>query len=386
MKEGAALNTEKNDLEEMSEEKKNADGEESAEEKKKRYKHPDLDYADRIKISVLRNRKVPVKEIAQELGCHRSTIYKELKRATYVHTNSDLTEEERYNPEQAQVIHEFNQSAKGPGLKIDNDHEFATYIEKKIIEEKRSPQGVLDDVVNEEKEFKVEIKSAKTIYNYVDKNIFNDLERKHLPCGKAKREYKRIRRVHRKPKTDTIEQRPEEINERSTFGHWEMDTVKGPQGGDKNCLLVLTERLTRYQINEPMKACTTDEVRKALNRIEKEYGSKFYSVFKTVTVDNGSEFQDWEAIEKALYRVGKRWKLYYCHPYSSYERGSNENNNRMIRRWVPKGVSFAGFTRKQAKAIAAWMNNYPRQIFGGKTAQMLYDAEMEKLFGKEGVA
>lgn len=368
MKEDAALNTEKN------------------EEKKKRYKHPDLNYADRIKISVLRNHHVPVLEIAKELGCHRSTIYKELKRATYEHHNSDWSTEIRYNPEQAQIIHEFNQSAKGPALKIENDHEFAEYVEKKIIEEKRSPQGVLDDVVNEEKEFRVEIRSAKTIYNYIDKNVFKSLERKHLPCGKEKREYKRIQRVHRKPKADTIEQRPEEINVRSTFGNWEMDTVKGPQGGDKNCLLVLTERKTRYQINEPMKACTTDEVRKALNRIEKEYGSKFYSIFKTVTVDNGSEFADWEAIEKALYRVGKRWKLYYCHPYSSYERGTNENNNKLVRRWVPKGVSFAGFTRKQAKEVADWMNNYPRQIFGGKTAQMLYDAEIEKLFDVKNIA
>lgn len=392
MEKDTALNTEKDyqaklpENVEVDKRNKSTDKTEPNEEKKKRYKHPDLNYSDRITISVLKNRNVPVREIAAEIGCHRSAIYKELKRATYVHTNSDLTEEVRYNPEQAQVIHEFAQSAKGPRLKIDNDHEFAAYIEKKIIEEKRSPQGALDDVVNEQKNFKVKIKSARTIYSYIDKGIFDSLKRKHLPCGKEKRKYKKIRRVHRKPKTDTIEQRPEEVGERCTFGHWEMDTVKGPQGGDKNCLLVLTERFTRYQINEPMKACTTEEVRKALNRIEKEYGSKFYKIFKTVTVDNGSEFQDWESIEKALYRVGKRWKLYYCHPYSSYERGTNENNNKLIRRWVPKGVSFVGFTRKQAKEIADWMNNYPRPIFGGKTSKMLYDIEIQKLFGAKDAA
>lgn len=353
---------------------------ETVEKKEKRYKHPDLEYADRIRIATLRNRKVPVAEIAEELGCHRSTIYKELKRATYVHTNSDLTEEIRYNPELAQVRHDFAQSAKGPQLKIAADQEYARYVEKKIIDEKRSPEGVLYDVVNEEKTFSVNIKSPNTIYSYIDKGIFENLKREHLPCGERKKQRKKIVRIHRKPKTDTIEQRPEEIDCRETFGHWEMDCVVGPTN-TKECLLVLTERKTRYEIIEKMKAHTMEEVRKALNRIEKEYGAKFYRIFKTVTVDNGSEFQDWQAIEKALYRVGKRWKLYYCHPYSAYERGSNENNNKMIRRFVPKGVSFTGITRKEAKQMAVWMNNYPRGIFGGRTSQMLYNEELTNLFG-----
>ena len=99
-------------------------------------------------------------------------------------------------------------------------------------------------------------------------------------------------------------------------------------------------------------------------------------IFKTITVDNGCEFADVKGIEK-----GGRTQLYFCHPYSSWERGSNENLNKMIRRFVPKGFSINKVSRKQVHQIQTFMNSYPRKILGWRCADdVFYEA-----FLKEGI-
>ena len=128
---------------------------------------------------------------------------------------------------------------------------------------------------------------------------------------------------------------------RDDFGHWEMDTVHGAQGKSKKVLLVLTERKTRKEIIFPIKGNKAAEVVKTLNRLERQFGEGlFRRIFKSITVDNGPEFSDFEGMEKSRRNLKHRTKLYYCHAYSSYERGSNENQNKMIRRWIPKGTVF----------------------------------------------
>jgi IS30 family transposase len=90
-------------------------------------------------------------------------------------------------------------------------------------------------------------------------------------------------------------------------------------------------------------------------------------VFKTITADNGSEFLDSEALKKAA----KCTEIYYAHPYSSWERGSNENGNRILRRFVPKGTDIGKLTAKELQRIEDWVNNYPRKIFGYKSANQI---------------
>lgn len=157
----------------------------------------------------------------------------------------------------------------------------------------------------------------------------------------------------------------------TTFGHWEMDTVYSTKKGSK-ALLVLTERLTRKEIIEKMPNRTAESTIKALDRIERRYGARFRKIFQTITVDNGGEFSDVESLERSAIRKGKRTQFYYCHPYSSYERGSNENLNRMIRRRHPKGTDFAKVSVAQIKKTEHWINNYPRAILGWKTSEMLF--------------
>lgn len=150
-----------------------------------------------------------------------------------------------------------------------------------------------------------------------------------------------------------------------------MDTVYSKKKGSK-ALLVLTERLTRKEIIERMPDRTAESTVKALDRIERRYGARFRKIFRTITVDNGGEFSDVERLERSAIRKGARTKFYYCHPYSSYERGSNECQNKMIRRKHPKGTDFGKVTVEEVKKTEEWVNNYPREILGWRTAEMLF--------------
>lgn len=340
------------------------------------FKH--LTHDDRIKIEALLKAKHTPQEIADNIGCHISTIYREMKRGSYNHRNSDWTEEERYSPDIAEEKYRENLAAKGPGLKIGNDVELANYIEKEILTKKRSPEAVLGRMKRQGIKFSVTI-CTTTLYSYIDKGIFLNLTNKDLPVKKTeKREYKKVQRS-RAQKGDSIEKRPEEVDTRETFGHWEMDTVIGKRGQSKKSLLVLTERKTRKEIIMELKRHTAENVVRAINRLEKKWGKMFYKIFKTITVDNGSEFADYEGLAKAYNRKGSRTKIYYCHPYSSSERGSNENQNKMIRRHIPKGTDIDTLPKGKVQEVEKWINDYPRGIFDFATSEEMFNEELEAI-------
>jgi len=107
-----------------------------------------------------------------------------------------------------------------------------------------------------------------------------------------------------------------------------------------------------------------------LDTLEKKQGKKFKEKFKTITVDNGSEFLDYKILELSVTNPEQqRVKMYYTHPYSSWERGTNENSNKLIRRFIPKGTDIGKMSQAMIKRIETWMNNYPRTIFGYKSAK-----------------
>ncbi len=159
-----------------------------------------------------------------------------------------------------------------------------------------------------------------------------------------------------------------------------MDCVVGKREKGQ-VLLVLTERLTRQEIIKILPHKKVKYVIKALDEIEKELGfKKFSKMFKTITVDNGSEFAGGEAFESScISKTKKRTKVYFCHPYSSWERGTNENNNKLIRRHLPKGTDFKGLTKEKVIYIEEWVNNYPRRLFKGKSSKYMFLKELQKL-------
>ena len=319
------------------------------------------------------------KEIAILLDKHISTIYRERDRGIFIARNSDETTEMRYSPDIAQEYINEILAAKGPGLKIGNEYAFANRIEEIIVNDKYSPAAALAKVKEEGCLFKV---CVTTLYSYIDKGIFLSITNKNLPvkCKNDKRKYKKVIRQARASKGTSIEKRPEEVLERKIFGHWEMDTVVGKQGVSKKSLLVLTERKTLKELIFLLNKHTTDCVIKTLNSLEKAYGEKnFRMVFKSITVDNGSEFQDCDGMQKSRRNKMDRTKIYYCHPYCSCERGSNENQNKMVRRHIPKGTNFDNIQKSEVKSMEEWINNYPRKRLNYRTSNQAYAEELEKL-------
>ena len=346
------------------------------------HKFSHLQKRDRYKIEALLNTGHKPQEIADEIHVHVSTIYREIKRARMVQLTTDLEEVDKYNPDEAEKRYRENLSAKGPALKIGKDFELVEYLEAKMLDKDnpRSPAAALADIKLEGRTFKTSI-CVSTLYSYIEKGVFLRLTNGSLPQkGDKKRAYHKVKAQKRPPKGESIEKRPEEIDERSTFGHWEMDTVVSARPG-KAAILVLTERLTREEITAKLPDKSAASVVQALDNLEREWGDKFPLVFQTITVDNGSEFADCPSMERSALGDGSRTKLYYCHPYSSYERGSNENLNKMIRRWLPKGTNFDEIADEVIEAVTVWINNYPRKILGYMTADRLFQAHLSAILG-----
>ena len=132
-------------------------------------------------------------------------------------------------------------------------------------------------------------------------------------------------------------------------------------------ILTLEARKSRKSLYVLVKNKTQKEVVAAIKRVRRRVGGDFREVFKSITADNGSEFLDSEAIKKAA----KCDEVYYAHPYSSWERGSNENGNRILRRFIPKGTDIGKLTHSELQRIEDWVNNYPRKILGYKSANQI---------------
>lgn len=339
-----------------------------------KFKH--LGFNERIKIEHMYNKqKLSISEIATQMGVHFTTIYREIRRALCEQKDSELREYMAYSPELAQRDYDAKAQGKGPSLKIGKDFALMTYIENKIANEKFSPAAALGKIREDGLRFTTTI-SHTTLYRYIADDMFLHISNKDLPMGgRRKKKYDKVRRIsYKQPMNLSIEDRPREIENRDEFGHWEMDTVVGKAKGKSTCLLVLTERLTRFELIYKMKQKSAFEVVKAMNRLEFRYRNLFSHIFKSITTDNGGEFADVDGIQKR-----GRTVVYKCHPYSSWERGSNENANKLIRRFIPKGANIASYTLKEIQYIEHWMNNYPRRILGYRSSGQLFNSEMVKL-------
>ena len=134
------------------------------------------------------------------------------------------------------------------------------------------------------------------------------------------------------------------------------------------CLLVLTERKTRLQLIRKLENRTALHTEGRIKELIEEYPDSI----KTLTSDNGSEFMKVEGIE------GLGVGYFYAYSFSSWERGSNENNNKLIRRFIPKGTDITDITEEELKSIEEWMNNYPRKLFNGKSSKEMYDIELKQ--------
>lgn len=326
---------------------------------------------ERYQLEALLKAGTPKYKIAKILGKCPKTIYNEIKRGTVELLNKNLTKRWEYLADRGQQVYQENKSVQGAGFKIGNDYKLAEYIENRIINDKYSPEAVLMEISNNPSlNFKTTI-CKTTLYSYIDKGIFLNLTNRHLPVKKEgkKREYKRTV-AFKNTRGRSIEERPKDVLKRKDFGHWELDTVIGSRGKGKACLLVFTERSTRTELIRKIPDKKASSVCKILDQLEKELGAKkFRETFKTITMDNGVEFLDHKGIEKScINKRLPRTTTYYCHPFASCERGSNENANKLIRRFIPKGELIENYNDEYISYIEHWVNTYPRKLFSGKSS------------------
>jgi IS30 family transposase len=209
--------------------------------------------------------------------------------------------------------------------------------------------------------------SHKTIYRYLkrDRRRGGVLFRNLRGCGKRHRKrYGSNDRRGRLSARRMIEERPEDVNQRLTLGHWEGDTVVGPNG-TTHCILTLVERKTRFVIIKKLKSRTASEVNRAILEV---FGD-MPEWFKSLTVDNGTEFHSLKAIEEALGTT-----IYYCNPHHSWERGTNENTNGLIRQYIPKGLSMHPITQADCNTICTALNSRPRKRLLFRSPAQIFSA------------
>jgi len=214
--------------------------------------------------------------------------------------------------------------------------------------------------------------SHESIYRYIYTQPQASLNKKLIKLLVRKKTRRRPAKKRRGTGSKIINQvsidnRPKHINLREEVGHWEGDLVIGKN--HKSAIGTIVERKSRYTLIIKLKARNSKEVAKMFSKILNKLNPLFK---KTMTYDNGVEMARHERITQ-----NTGMKIYFAHPYSSWERGTNENTNGLIRRYLPKGTDFNLIDKKQLMIIQEKLNNRPRKIIGFKTPNEIMDSELK---------
>jgi IS30 family transposase len=304
---------------------------------------------ERYQIGAMRRMKSGIRAIARELGRSPSTISREIRRNAY-------PTDGRYKPKHACQMARGRRRRARQGTRYSME-EWRTVRE--LLRQKFSPKqasGVL-------KRFRVLSISHETIYQHVweDRRYGGDLHT-HLRQALKKRRKRyghhdsRGRLAGKRPITD----RPPGALNRSRTGHWEIDTVLG---SGKACILTIVERKTGFVQIAKLAARTKEEVLRAMKHLARRHPARY----RTITADNGCEFHGYGDIEKAL-----NVRFYFAPPHHSWERGTNENTNGLIRQYLPKATSMEKLTQEQCDWIANELNNRPRERYNFRTPNELF--------------
>ena len=302
-------------------------------------------------LAALRRQGLNRAEIARLLGRHRSTGCRELRRNS---TRADgryraSTAQERTNGRRSRLRRNRRFSAE----------DFALIDE--LLRRQWSPEQVAGHL---RRTGQLAI-SHEAIYRHVwrDKREGGTLYT-HLR-GARKRRRKRYgaydsrgRLAGKRP----ISERPPEVEARERGGHWEADTVAG--SATRDCVITLAERKSGLVLVGKLKDRSAESLSRRVTRLVRRHGG----AFEAVTADNGTEFHDYERVERL---TGA--SFYSARPYHPWERGSNENANGLLRQYLPKGVSMAGLSQQQCNAIARKLNTRPRKRLGFRTPLECFD-------------
>ena len=322
--------------------------------------------------------------IANYIGVDKSTISKELKRIkSKINIRSGKITNKPYNADDAQSDYEFKRAMSKANYILDDYPKLKEFIENKILIDKWAPDIIAGYIISHElyKQDGFTSISTTTIYRAI-----------HYGLLKVKKEdTRRMTKFEKSGKYSTkgdlpesklsysIELRPDDINNRESFGNWELDTVISTTKGVHKCLMTLTERKTRFEIIGILEAKTKEEVILKFKKIKEYLNANIKSIINSITTDNGGEFAGFLEI---INITGA--KFYFCHPYASCEKGTNEKHNSIIRYFIPKSTLIENYTINEINNICHWMNNYPRKILDYYTPKELLEKELNNpiLFDK----
>lgn len=339
---------------------------------KKQYHH--LTNADRNKIQALVNQKNKKGKrifnnsyIATYLNVHRSTISRELnKRKSYrFMVRSGRSFEKPYNATDAHNNYLFKRGLSKGQYILRKYQIMANFITDKIKIDKWAPDAIIGfmkthNYFNKDGFCSI---TTPTVYNAIRYGIIGvKIEDTRRMKYKTEYKYKEKSSLPDSKIPFSIELRPEEINNRSTFGHFEIDTLIGTRRGRHECLLTMTERKTRFEMIFKISAKNSENVVNKINQLKIFMNKQYNNIFKSFSTDNGTEFSNFMEIIKDT-----KTSIYFCHPYCSGEKGTNEKSNSMIRYFIPKKTLIENYTFDDINNIANWMNNYPRKILNYKT-------------------
>lgn len=330
----------------------------------------------RGQIKILLDEDYSLRQIAQKLNRNVSTISRELKRNQVTQVKLTTSKNKKYfnvySPESASISYLLRRKKCVKKDKLSNHFSLKEKIEYYIKELKYSPEII--SFLLKQKGISI---CFKTIYNYADSKKLN-LTKVDFRF-RARRKYKII--LDNKddtkfiiPEEKRIVNRPEKINSKDEFGHWEGDLIIGVNKSNSDHLLTLVERKTLATIILKVKGKCQNSINSSINKLEKYYSNKFNKIFKSITFDNGIEFRNYELLEKSIINDSKRTTIYYGRPYKSNDRALNENTNDLIRIHFSKGTNFNNISEGKIKEIENWLNTRPRKTLGfNKSINLFYE-------------
>ena len=323
---------------------------------------------ERHEIEVRLNKdKWSIYRIAKEMNRPFNTIKNEIERGTVLLYGGKV---KRYKADTGYAVYLDHRKECRRKYRRFETEGFLKYVEKQVAEEKWS----LDACVGNPGPFrKEETVCTRTLYRYVDLGLLS-IRNINLPEKLHRNTKHHAVRENKKKLGKSIEERPETVDLREEFGHWEIDSVLGKQNENEPTVIALTERKYRETIWLKAKNHSSEAMDEVLDELFQTFGSKYREVFKTITADNGSEFANLSKLE------GKGIGIYFTHPYTSCEKGTVECHNRMLRRFIPKGTSIGKYTADQIHIFADFINGLPRKILNYHTPDELFEKELDRIF------
>lgn len=348
-------------------------------ENKEVKRNSDITYEERCKIEFMVKKKYTLQDMAEELGRNKSIISREINR--HCDKKWDYNTgicKKVYSAAIAQGKYEF--SRKKAGRKSKLSRALKQFIEDKILIEKWSPEEVAGYIKVNDIKFDIQ-PSFQLIYYWIEKKKLNIRPLDLVHKAKLEKKDKKEEKFKKLPKhtEKSIHKRPKEIDENKEFGHWELDCVEGSKGSKKTYMTLL-ERLTKKYIVIEMIEHTNECIKQAIDSLEDEYGDNFRKIFKSMTTDNGHEFLNYDKIEISRFDENKRrTTLYYTDPYSSWQKGMNENCNGILRRFIPKWTDLNKVSSEKLENVVNKINGKPRKILGFISAEKRFKEEIEKI-------